>query len=62
MHKIIVFFVLSRNLRKHAYETSNGQVAPQITLTTRVFVHAPTKDAAVENSEDYSYYARYDED
>lgn len=43
---------IKQESEKHAYETSNGQVAPQITLTTRVFVHAPTKDAAVENSEE----------
>ena len=36
---------------QHAYAVSNDQVAPQITLTTRVFVHAPSKDTAVEYSQ-----------
>ena len=37
---------------QHSYAVSNDQAPPQIKLTTRVFVHAGTKERAVEYSQE----------
>ena len=38
--------------KQHSYEVENDQTAPLITLTTRVFAHAETRNKAIEYSEE----------
>jgi len=43
---------IKQESEQHSYLVSNDQTPPLITLTTRVFAHAPTKDKAIEYSEE----------
>lgn len=43
---------LKEESKQHSYDVANDQTAPLITLTTRVFAHAETRDKAIEYSEE----------